>query len=82
MPVIAAVESFQENTIPFKTNYISKLRTYIRDVEEIIAQEKATAAKLEGDKADLAQKLLRWLEHMHATAVAELARVEKIEPKS
>jgi hypothetical protein len=67
---------------PRTTDYLAKLRTYIREVEKVIARQKATAARLNGDKADLTQKLLRWLEHMQATQVAELARVEKIKTKS
>jgi hypothetical protein len=67
---------------PRATDYLAKLRTYIREVEKIIARQKAAAARLDSDKADLTQKLLRWLEHMQATQVAELARVEKIKTKS
>ena len=62
---------------PRTTDYLAKLRAYIR-----IARQKAAAAKLNGDKADLTQKLLRWLEHMQASQMAELARVEKIITKS
>jgi len=82
MSAFDAVESFRKSAVPFKTDYVSKLRTYIRETEQIIAQQKAAAAGLEGEKADLAQKLLRWLEHMRATQVAELSRVEKIETQS
>ena len=82
MSAFDAVESFRKSAVPVKTDYVSKLRTYIRETEQIIAQQKAIAAGLEGDKADLAQKLLRWLEHMRATQVAELSRVEKIETQS
>jgi hypothetical protein len=67
---------------PRTTDYLAKLRTYIREVEKIIARQKAGAARLNGNKADLTQKLLRWLEHMQATQVAELARVEKTKAKS
>jgi hypothetical protein len=67
---------------PRATDYLAKLRTYIREVEKIIARQKAAVARLNGDKTDLTQKLLRWLEHMQATQVAELARVEKIKTKS
>ena len=67
---------------PSTTDYLAQIRTYIREVEKIIAREKAAAARLNGNKADLTQKLLRWLEHMQATQVAELARVEKINTKS
>ena len=65
------------------TAYPAKLRTYIRECEKIITLQKAAAARLGGDgrEAGLTQKLLRWLEHMHATQVAELARVEKIKTK-
>ena len=67
---------------PMATDYLAKLRAYIREVEKIIARQEAAAARLNGNKADLTQKLLRWLEHMQATQVAELARVEKIKTKS
>ena len=67
---------------PSTTDYLDQIRTYIREVEKIIARQKAAAARLNGDKADLTQKLLRWLEHMQATQVAELARVEKIKTES
>jgi hypothetical protein len=67
---------------PRTTDYPAKLRTYIREVEKIIARQEAAAARLNGNKADLTQKLLRWLEHMQASQVAELARVEKIKTKS
>jgi hypothetical protein len=67
---------------PRTTDYLAKLRTYIREVEKIIARQKAAAARLNGDKADLTQRLLRWLEHMQASQMAELARVEKIITKS
>jgi hypothetical protein len=69
---------------PRTTAYAAKLRTYIRECEKIITRQKAAAARLGGDgrEADLAQKLLRWLEHMRATQVAELARVENIKAKS
>ena len=67
---------------PRTTDYLAQIRTYIREVEKIIARQKAGAARLNGNKADLTQKLLRWLEHMQATQVAELARVEKIKAKS
>ena len=77
MSAFDAVESFRKSAVPVKTDYVSKLRTYIRETEQIIAQQKAALAGLEGEKADLAQKLLRWLEHMQATQVAELARVER-----
>jgi len=51
-------------------------------VNEIIARQKAAAARLGGDgrEANLTQKLLRWLEHMQAAQVGEVARVEKIKP--
>ena len=66
-----------------RTAYPAKLRTYIRECEKIITRQKAAAARLGGDgrEADLTQRLLRWLEHMHATQLAELARVEKIKTK-
>src|SRR6516225_2128780 len=67
---------------PRTTDYLAQIRTYIREVEKIIARQEAAAARLNGNKADLTQKLLRWLEHMQATQVAELARVEKIITKS
>ena len=66
---------------PRTTDYLAQIRTYIREVEKIIARQEAAAARLNGNKADLTQKLLRWLEHMQGTQVAELARVEKIKTK-
>ena len=82
MSALDAVESFRKSTVHLTTDYVSRLRSYIRESEELIACQKAAAANLQGDKADLSQKLIRWLEHTHATQVAELARVEKITPKS
>ena len=67
---------------PSTTDYLAQIRTYIRELEKIIARQEAAAARLNGNKADLTQNLLRWLEHMQATQVAELARVEKINTKS
>jgi len=71
-------------TNPRTTDYLLKVRTYIRECEKIITRQKAAAARSgdDGSEADLTQKLLRWLEHMRATQVAELARVEKINAKS
>ena len=66
---------------PSTTDYLAQIRTYIRELEKIIARQEAAAARLNGNKADLTQKLLRWLEHMQASQVAELARVEKIKTK-
>ena len=67
---------------PRTTAYPAKLRAYIRECEKIITRQKAAAARLDGGReAGLMQKLLRWLEHMHATQVAELDRVEKINTK-
>ena len=79
MRQMSVLKEFNHTT----TAYPAKLRTYIRECEKIITRQKATAARLGGDgrEADLTQKLVRWLEHMHATQVAELVRVEKIKTK-